>query len=95
MSARPLFNKSCINDASIESTRQSSKLATMVTTTEAKKMAAWEANLRSKATSPLVPFRDNLKVLKYVGLPLKFSNDATDISEKGRLWKCILLPGGK
>ena len=92
LSVRPMFNKACIND---ESTLYDDTISRMVTTTRAAKMAAWEATLGSKALSPMVPFKNNLRFLKYVGLPLKFSNDATEITEKGRLWKCILLPGGE
>ena len=67
----------------------------MVTTTMATKRAEWEATVRGKALSPMVPLKNNLRFLKYVGLPLEFSNDATEMNGKGRLWKCILLPGGK
>ena len=58
-------------------------------------MAAWDTNVGSKAPSPMEPFKNGLRVLKYVGLPLEFNHDATEFTEKGRLLKCILIPGGE
>ena len=64
-------------------------------TTKASKMAAWEANFGSKARSPMVPFKNGLWLLKYLGLPLEFNNEeATEFADGGRFWKCILIPEG-
>ena len=61
------------------------------------KMAAVnvEVTLDGKACSPMVPFKNGLRILKYVGLPLEFNHDATQCADKGRMWKCILLPGSE
>ena len=79
--------------------RQSGKFTRMVTntlTTKEAKMVAWEANFGSTVPSPMAPFQKGLRVLKYLGLPLEFNNEeATECKEKGRLWKCILLPVGE
>ena len=71
------------------------RTATANTTAKAVKMAAWDANFGNKAPSPMEPFKNGLRVLKYVGLPLEFNHDATEFTEKGRLLKCILVPGGE
>ena len=71
------------------------RTATANTTAKAVKMAAWDANFGNKAPSPMEPFKNGLRVLKYVGLPLEFNHDATEFTEKRRLLKCILVPGGE
>ena len=70
-------------------------MLTTVNNSKASKMAAWEANFGSKARSPMVPFKNGLWLLKYLGLPLELKNEeATEFTDRGRFWKCILIPEG-
>ena len=58
------------------------------------KQTAWENDSMEKAPSPMAPFRDGLRMLKVLGLPLKFNEDATEFADNGRFLKCILLTQG-
>ena len=92
-----------INNSSIWHTIQSSISTEVSPITSARRVfelkmtnSAWEANSLSKTPSPMMPFKDGLKHLKCLGLPLEFKNEqATKFADKGRFWKCILFPGCK
>ena len=57
---------------------------------------AWEKGDHTEAPSPMLPFKRGMRLVKYLGLPLKFTDaEATQFSEKGRFLKCILMTLGE
>ena len=55
---------------------------------------AWENSNMGKVSSPMTPFKDGLRLLKILGLPLKSNEEATVFANKGRFLKCIILTQG-
>ena len=60
------------------------------------KCLAWEKGDTVSATSPMLPFKRGMRLIKCLGLPLDFTDEeATQFSEKGRFLKCILMTLGE
>ena len=78
----------------------------MVGSAGAKKSQAWDAAWGSLGvtmdetgkvqSSPLLPYKRGMPLIKYLGLPLEFvDEEATQFADKGRFLKCILLTIGE
>ena len=78
----------------------------MVASAGTKKSQAWDAAWGSLGvtmdgtgkpqSSPLLPYKRGMPLIKYLGLPLEFvDEEATQFADKGRFLKCILLTIGE
>ena len=78
----------------------------MVASDGTKKSQAWDAAWGSLGvtmdgsgkpqSSPLLPYKRGMPLIKYLGLPLEFvDEEATQFADKGRFFKCILLTIGE
>ena len=78
----------------------------MVASAGTKKSQAWDAAWGSLGvtmdetgklqSSPLLPYKRGMPLIKYLGLPLEFvDEDAMQFADKGRFLKCILLTIGE